>query len=61
MREFRIPPDPFFAQAVALHRDDPSITVRLVRRHDGSSYLIAIPNAHPWVLRRPHLVPADVD
>lgn len=41
--------------------DDSSETVRLVRRENDSSFLIAIRNAHPWVLRRSYLLPEDVD
>jgi hypothetical protein len=36
-------------------------TVRVVRSPDGSSRLIRIINAHPWVLRRPWLLAEDVD
>jgi hypothetical protein len=36
-------------------------TVRLVRLPDGSSRLLRIPAAHPWVLRKPWLVLEDVD
>lgn len=45
------------------HDNDPTVTVRVVRETSrcAPSYLVAIPNAHPWVLRRPYLVPEDVD
>lgn len=39
--------------------DDFAYTVRLVRTHPST--ITAIRNAHPWVLRRSFLGPADVD
>ena len=39
--------------------DTDDITVRLVRTVTGPQ-LVLIRNAHPWVLRRPCLVPDDV-
>ena len=39
----------------------PLPTVRVIRWPDGSSTLTRILNAHPWVLRKPWLVPEDVD
>ena len=37
------------------------VTLKLVRRPDGTSFLVAIRCPHPWVLRRPWLHPEDVD
>jgi hypothetical protein len=36
-------------------------TVRLVRGPNGSSWLVRIPTAHPWVLRKLWLTGEDVD
>jgi len=36
-------------------------TVHVVRFPNGSSRLIRIPTANPWVLRRPWLTAEDVD
>jgi hypothetical protein len=36
-------------------------TVRVVRTPRGECFLVRIRCAHPWVLRKPVLVPEDVD
>jgi hypothetical protein len=36
-------------------------TVRVVRTPQGECFLVRIRCAHPWVLRKPVLVPEDVD
>jgi len=46
---------------ITTSHDDPDVTVRLVRRPDGSTYLAMVRNAHPWVLRKPILESVDVD
>ncbi len=45
----------------ALPRWDDGATVKVVRRPDGTAFLVAIRCPLPWVLRRPYLVPEDVD
>ena len=47
----------FFAGA----HDDDGITVRLLRYRDWPTSLTYIANALPWVIRRPYLVPEDLD
>ena len=42
-------------------QDDPAVTVHVVRKPDGSTFLVAIRNALPWVLRREYLLPEDLD
>ncbi len=44
-----------------LHYDEELATVRLVRNPDGTSRIIVLRNALPWVLRRPYLLACDVD
>ncbi len=51
----------FTSQGPTGAHDDGAITVRLVRYRDGSTSLVYIANALPWVLRRRHLVAEDVD
>jgi hypothetical protein len=41
--------------------DNETETVRVVRQENGSSRLIAVHNALPWVLRAKYLRPEDVD
>jgi len=41
--------------------DSLDFTVRVVRTAEGRSFLVAIRCAHPWVLRKPVLLPEDVD
>jgi hypothetical protein len=56
-----------FNLASATPPDKPSVwdggahTIRVVRRSDGTAFLIAIPCPHPWVYRRRWLTPVDVD
>ncbi len=41
--------------------DDNAVTVRLVRPPAGPSYIVTIRAALPWILRRRHLLPEDID
>ena len=41
--------------------DDNAVTVRLVRPPAGPTYIVAIRAALPWVIRRRHLVPQDLE
>ncbi len=50
-------------ELAAFHRElgDREVTVRLVRHPDGTTSLVRIPTALPWVLRWRYLVAADLD
>ena len=41
--------------------DDGAHTVKVVRRPDGSAFLVAIPTPNAWVFRKPILEVVDVD
>ena len=41
--------------------DDGDHTVKVVRRPDGSAFLVAIPTPSAWVFRKPILEACDVD
>jgi hypothetical protein len=61
-RPLRWPTDDEFADLLGPHPDEPEVTVRLVRPPDGLSYWVALHGAVcARVLRRPHLVPEDLE
>jgi hypothetical protein len=57
----KLPPIPHGALEPSSRWDDGDHAVKVVRRLDGTVFLVRVRTPHPWVLRKHFLSTGDVD